>query len=107
MKKNRELHVWLNFNSDDLPSNIEVTYDNTLKVLEKDLKSIIHTTQIHFFSTRYIHQYELYAHKDGKTIHVQLGNNNPSTERIIKEGHDLENLLLAGEFDFDNPYGRD
>lgn len=98
-----ELHVWLDSNGCTGDPPVCGTFVGTEEYLDLNVR-VIHTFQPHFFSTKYIHKYELYAHKDGKVIHVQLGSNNPSTERDIKEGMDLENLLLAGEFDFDNPY---
>ena len=99
----KELHVWLDSIGCTGNPPVQCTFVGTEEEINRGAQ-IIHTTQPHFFSTKYIHTYELYAHKDGKMIHVQLGSNNPSTLRDIKEGHSLENLLLSGEFDFDNPY---
>jgi len=91
----KEFHVWL----DDV--GIGRHYSSfvlTEQALERK-QSVIHTTQTHFLKTSILDDYRLFIHKDGKQLEITLGDCQ-GTSRKIKEEHNLERLVLGGEFDF-------
>ena len=92
----KELHIWL---SSDYPVYTLTTYNETLLETNKGT-SIIHTTQIHFCNTHMFEkEYTIYVHDGGKKMaKLNLGTVE-CTPRYIRAGHDLERLLLAGEFE--------
>ena len=64
-------------------------------------REMIRTDQSTFFSTETIaNGYRLFAHfaDRGGSVEVRIGTVNQSTGREIRRGHNLERLLLAGEF---------
>ena len=99
----RELHVYLyNTNEKDVLVSYKETKEATdvflRGVLNEDL--VIKTTQTRFISTLYLQaNIRLFIHfGNDNTTEVKLGRDNERTEREIKPGHNLENLVLAGEF---------
>lgn len=67
----------------------------------RERREVIRTDQSTFFSTETIAKgYRLFAHfaDKGGSVEVRIGAVNPSTDREIRQGHNLEKLLLGGEF---------
>jgi len=98
----RELHIYL-YNTDE--KDILVSYKESKEAIDmfytEELRDlIIKTTQTKLISTRYLQEdIRLFVHfDDSNTTEIKLGGDNEATEREIKPGHNLENLVLAGEF---------
>lgn len=93
----KELHIYMYH-----PKEIaccSVSFNNTEKKINSD-EPIIHTTQIHFCHNRYIYDngYTIYVHgENGRVIKIDKSGTT-ATNRLIREGHNLEKMLLAGEF---------
>ena len=91
----KELHLWLKepdcFYYPDFMST-----SNAIGMNDE----CIHTTQPHFLQFRY--GYRLFVHTDRHDLvghEITLGDC-VGTERIIREAHNLEKMLIAGEFDW-------
>jgi len=95
------IHIWLKGTNKTLPFNSYIGTLNVIKHYEKILRKNydIHTYQISFCSTEYLVKgYKIFIHfNDTKQVEIQLGEN-ICTQRLIKPEHNLEKLLLAGEF---------
>jgi len=92
----KEMHIYMSE-----PKDVAccVSYNSVLRALNF-LEPIIHTTQTHFCSNRVIYDYgyTLYIHsEDGKIVKIDK-NGTDATNRELREGHNLEKMLLAGEF---------
>ena len=98
----KEYHLWLNikdfknslFNFDGIDLCCSLS---EFKQYEND--NIIYTTLPCTLSTDLlIRDYKVFVHDlQGNKIEIKLGKNE-CTSRVIKLGHNLEKLLLAGEF---------
>ena len=93
----KELHIHLDYY---YPCTTITTFMATVDMISKDVLDVIHTTQTHFCSWKYVNMgYRLFVHKGGHMIELKVGKN-PSTDRLLKGTENLERLLLGGEFDF-------
>lgn len=91
--ENGELHLHL-----DDSANCLTTYCATEKAIENGC-TVVHTTIPHFLSWRLNRR--LFVHVDGQIHEIKLGDCE-GTERIISEGHNIERLLISGEFSWFN-----
>lgn len=95
MERIKELHLYL---KDECKHCHWTTYYGTEWAIRNLVK--VNTTQTHFLSFKYAER--LFVHVDGQVHEITLGECEGTT-REIKEGHNLENLLLASEFDWFKP----
>lgn len=88
-----ELHVWLT-----APEGIDchITYKDTLNAIERE-ERVINTTLTHFLCFDYAKR--LFVHINDEVHEITLGDCE-GTERLIREAHNLEKMLIAGEFDW-------
>ena len=96
MKK--ELHIWLDkvgFDKYEDEVYLCRTFRETVIMLESKTP-IIHTTQPHFCQFRYG---RIFVHYNG-TVHEIAKCKCEGTNCEIKEGHNIEKMLLSGEFDW-------
>ena len=92
-----KLHIHL----DSLYPPETITDWITTETLVRHRHAVIHTTQTHFCSWKYVKiEDELYVHCGDYVIQLVIGHNK-STDRLLNGTENLERLLLCGEFDFE------
>ena len=93
-----EIHIWLDLigreNYED--EYICKTYAETLIMIDDDTQKVVHTTQTHFCQFGYG---KLFVHINGE-IHEVTKGDCEGTNRDIKASHNIEKMLLTGEFDW-------
>lgn len=95
----KELHIWLN---NGFPEETLHDYESVYTALDVKYQKIVHTTNTHFCQTNYIvGGYRLFVHLNNdehECIEITFGTNNKYSNKDIRVAHNLEKLLLAGEF---------
>ena len=101
----KEFHLWFKegYPEDTLHVYGDVMfwlYDRKIDNYPDDI--IVHTTQVCTCRTNLLTRgFRIFIHPaEGNTFEIKLGEND-NIERIINEGHNLMNLLIAGEWDHD------
>ena len=98
-----EVHLYLEFDLRYWDSGIPVSVDfheTMVKFINPELRdsNILHTTQTYFLSFKFGKR--LFVHTpDGKVHEITLGECK-GTHRLVKKAHNLEKLLISGEFDW-------
>ncbi len=74
-------------------------YENTLRAIQEN-RPDIHTTQIMLLKGSLFEKgYRIFVQEtDAEVFEIKLGTDNERTDREIRTGHNLANLLVVGEF---------
>lgn len=89
----KEMHIWLYEPAKG--EEIFTNYMDTFLALKRD-EDVIHTTITHFCNFRY--GYRIFVHyPQNQSFEITLGTCN-GTMRKIREGHNLEKMILTDEF---------
>ena len=92
--KCKEIHVHLT--TDSLDKETHLTYLSTRECVNlPGIWPIVHTTQTHFLTFMYAER--LFVHCYGRMHEITMGDCE-GTKREISEAHNIEKMLIAGEF---------
>lgn len=86
-----EVHLWIDLIG--APDNVKLTLSDSFNFKG----NILHTTIPHFLNWRWGKR--LFAHVNGEMHEITLGECD-GTNRLIKEGHNIEKMIYDGEFDW-------
>lgn len=100
-KKVKELHLYLDLKDLAKTEYACDTYRETQKRFESTLNGIVRTTIPFFLSFEFADR--LFVHCNGDIHELTIGECE-GTNRYIKESHNLQKMLFAGEFSWFNPY---
>ena len=99
--RDREIHILLDsFDVGQIQERgikVLTTFIDTEKAVYNDENKYIYTTLTHFLRWNYAGR--LFVHVDGETHELNLIDCE-GTERVILPGHNLEKMLISGEFDW-------
>lgn len=93
----KEIHIWLDrigWDEYDDDSYLCKSITETEAILECKKTKIVHTTQPHYCQFRYG---KIFVHIGGKMHEITIGDCD-GTNREMREGHNLEQMLFSGEF---------
>ena len=96
MTVDKEIHVWLENN---YTFDILTDFKSTNNAISNDI-DIVHTTQTHFLSWEYNRRLFVHVTKDDLKGHEITLGKCEGTNREIRRGHNIEKMLLSGEFDW-------
>lgn len=99
--RDRELHVLLDSVDVDLMReqgfDVLSTFVDTERAVYDNTNQCIYTTLTHFLRWNYAGR--LFVHVNGETHELNLIDCE-GTERVMLPGHNLEKMLISGEFDW-------